>query len=432
MVKQSLKHNMFSWSAQSAISPIPIVSAKGIYMTDVDGNRWTDFNSGLMCSNIGHQHPKVIQAIKDQADELMYVAPSFTTRVRAEIGPLLASHTPKGLDNFFFCLGGAEANENAIKYARFSTGRHKIMTRYRSYHGATHATAILGGDYRRIPNEPGMPGVIRFYDPYKYRSHLYQEGMDDEEFSQKCLQQLEEQINYEDPNTIAAVFIETITGTNGIIIPPKGYMKGLRELTRKYGILLVCDEVMAGFGRSGEWFSVDHWDVVPDILTMAKGITGANLPLSAVAITKDIAEKFSSKIFLGGLTYQGHPMCLAASVATLKVMEEEDVVGNSKRMGKVLSELHANMKNKHKSVGDARSLGLFGCLELVKNRKSKEPLTLPQMAKVNANLRENHIIVFCSGNLLHTNPPLIINEQQLRETFVHIDKALDVADSFCE
>eukprot|EP01127_Copromyxa_protea_P015915 TRINITY_DN464_c0_g1_i2.p1 TRINITY_DN464_c0_g1~~TRINITY_DN464_c0_g1_i2.p1 ORF type:complete len:386 (+),score=120.67 TRINITY_DN464_c0_g1_i2:535-1692(+) len=385
-----------------------------------------------MCSNIGHSHPKVIQAIKDQADELMFVGPAFTSRVRAELGPLLAKHTPGDLDTFFFCLGGAEANENALKLVRFYTGRHKVMTRYRSYHGATHATSILGGDARRIPNEPGMGGVVRFFDPYMYRSHLYTEGMSEEEFSAKCLAQLEEQMIYEDPKTIAAVFIETVTGTNGIIIPPKGYLKGLRELTQKYGILLVCDEVMAGFGRTGEWFACDNWNVVPDLLTMAKGLTGANLPLSAVAVSPAIVSAFKDKPFLGGLTYQAHPMCLASAVATIKVMEEEDVVGNAKRMGKVLKECHEEMMRKHKCVGDIRSIALFGCLELVKNKKTKEPISAEAAAKAGAYLKQNHIFLYIAGHLMHTNPPLTITEKEIRDTFVHIDKALDIVDTYCD
>jgi len=421
---------MFSWSAQGQVQPVPVVSAKGIYLNDAYGNRWTDFNAGLMCSNVGHQHPKVIQAIKDQADQLMFVAPSFTTEIRAELGPLLAKHTPPGLDTFFFCLGGAEANENALKLARWYTGKHKIMTRYRAYHGATHATAIMTGDHRRIPNETGgMGGVIRFFDPLMYRSHLYHEGMDEEEFSQKCLAQLEEQMLYEDPKTIAAVFIETVTGTNGLIPPPKGYLQGLRKLCTKHNILLVCDEVMAGFGRTGEWFAVDNWKVVPDLLTMAKGLTGAYLPLSAVAVPRHIVDTFRERPFLGGLTYQGHAMCLAAAAATIKVMEEEDIVGNSKRMGKVLAELHADMKKKHKSVGDVRSIGLFGALELVKNRKTKVPLAAEDLAKVQAFLKKNFVFMYFNAHIVHTNPPLIINEQQLRETFAVIDKALDIADS---
>eukprot|EP01126_Amoeba_proteus_P013545 TRINITY_DN15781_c0_g1_i1.p1 TRINITY_DN15781_c0_g1~~TRINITY_DN15781_c0_g1_i1.p1 ORF type:complete len:430 (-),score=90.92 TRINITY_DN15781_c0_g1_i1:257-1546(-) len=429
---------MFSWSAQGAVNPLPVVSAKGIYFFDAYGNRWTDMNSMLMCSNLGHQHPKVVEAIKQQADKLTFIAPSMTTEVRAEIGPLLSSHTPGDLNHFFFTLGGAEANENAIKLARFSSGRPKIMSRYRSYHGATHATAMVTGDFRRWPNErfPAMGGVIRFFDPYKYRSHLYEPGMSDESFSERCLQQLEEQILYENPESIAAVFIETVTGTNGLIPPPEGYLVGLRKLCDKYGILLICDEVMAGFGRTGEWFAVDNWQVVPDILTMAKGLTGAHLPLSAVALKPTIFEKFREVPFSGGLTYQAHPLCLAAAVACLKVLEEEDLVGNAKRVGKVMTELHLEMKEKHVCVGDVRSIGLFGVLELVKNRQTKEPLLATSQALIQANnyLKQNHIFVYfaAGGSLCHTNPPLCITEEQLRETFVHIDNALGIIDQNLE
>jgi taurine--2-oxoglutarate transaminase len=434
MIQSCKEHTMFSWSAQNKVSPIPVVKAKGINFWDADGNKWLDWNSQLMCTNIGHGHPKVIQAIKDQADELCFAGPSFVTRVRAEIGPLLAKHTPGELNRFFFCLGGAEANENALKLAKFYTGRHKVLTRYRSYHGATHATMMLTGDPRRWHNEPGMGGVIRAFDPYKYRSHLYQEGDTDLQFSSKLLAQIEEQLMYENPKSVAAIFIETVTGTNGIFPPPEGYLQGIREICDKHGILMVCDEVMAGLGRTGEWFAVDNWKVVPDILTMAKGLTSAYMPLGAVAVNPKIAQYFGDNVYYGGLTYQSHPMCLAASVATLQVMEEEDVCGNSKRMGKVMADLMQKLKDKHPCVGDVRNIGLFGVIELVKNRKTKEPMAgfneagNPAMTELVNFLKSKYIYPFTINNLLHCNPPLVINEAELKEAFAIIDQGLSLTD----
>jgi len=411
-----------------------MVKAQGIYFWDADGKRYTDFNSQLMCSNIGHQHPQVIEAIKKQADILCFAGPMMATPVRAEVGPLLAKHTPGNLNKFFFTLGGAEANENALKFARFHTGRHKVITRYRSYHGATHGAMILSGDPRRWQNEPGMGGVVRVFDPYKYRSHLYQEGDSDQIFSQKCLAQIEEVILYENPQSIAAVLVETVTGSNGLIIPPDGYLQGLRKLCDKYGILLICDEVMTGLGRTGEWFAVDHWKVVPDILTMAKGITSAYLPLGVVAINEKIAKTFDDRVFSGGLTYNGHPLCLAAAVATLRVLEEEDLINNSRRMGKLMTQHLNELKQRHPSVGDVRNIGLFGAIELVKNRRTKEPMapfngTSEPMVKLMATLRQKGLFTINFWQVLFTNPPLCINEKQLQESFAIIDEALAITDS---
>jgi len=304
IVRSCKEFTMWSWSAQKAVDPIVMTRAENIYFWDATGKKWTDVNSQLMCSNIGHQHPKVIQAIKDQADKLCYAGPSMATEIRAEFGPLLAAKTPGNLDKFFFTLGGSEANENAIKLARLHTGRNKILARYKSYHGGTHGSMMLTGDPRRWANEAGgaMPGVIRCFDPYMYRSLLYQPGMSEEEFSAVILQQLEEQIIYENPNSIAAMFLETITGTNGIITPPRGYLPGLRKLLSKYGIMMVCDEVMCGLGRTGDWFGAATYGVVPDMITMAKGITSAYLPLGVVAMSPEIAASFDEKVRDGSLS----------------------------------------------------------------------------------------------------------------------------------
>jgi taurine--2-oxoglutarate transaminase len=434
IVSLTKRHTIFSWSAQGSVNPIPMVRGEGIYFWDANGKRYMDMNSQLMCVNIGHGERRVIDAIKRQAEELAYAGPGMASAVRARIGPLLASLTPGDLDRFFFTLGGAEANENAIRIARTVTGRQKIMVRYRSYHGATAGAISLTGDPRRWANEPGIPGVVRFFDPYKYRSHLWREGDSDESFTARCLEEIEEILRYEGAHTIAAIFIETVTGTNGIIIPPDGYLQGLREICSRHGILLVCDEVMCGLGRTGRWFAADHWNVVPDLITMAKGLTSAYLPLGAVAMTESIAAYYDKNVYYGGLTYNAHPMSLAAAEACLQVMIDDDMIGNTQRVGRVMTELHAAMKEKHPSVGDVRSIGLFGVLELVRDRRTKEPMapfngTSPEMQKLAAFLREQGMYAFVNWNNLFTNPPLCITEQQLRESFEIIDRALEITDA---
>ena len=434
MVALSKKHTFYSWSAQGAVNPIPMERAEGVYFWDANGKRYLDLNSQLMCVNIGHGDKRVIEAIKAQADELVYAGPNMATRVRAEIGQLLSRLAPGDLNKFFFTLGGSEANENAIKLARGYTGRQKIITRYRSYHGATLGSISLTGDPRRWANEPGMPGVVRVPAPYKYRRPLYQPGDSDEVFSRKCLDQLEEVIMYEGPHTIAAIFIETVTGTNGLIVPPAGYLPGLRALCDKYGILLVCDEVMCGLGRTGAMFAVDHWNVVPDLLTMAKGLTSAYMPLGAVAISDKIAQYWEDKVFYGGLTYNAHPMSLAAAVANLNVMLEDDLVGNAQRMGAVMAGLLDDLKAEHPSVGDVRSIGLFGIIELVRNRATKEPLTpfngnSPEMVALGKFFKDNGLYTYLHWHTFFTNPPLSITEAELREAFEIINRGLAITDA---
>lgn len=434
MIELSKRHTMFSWSAQGAVNPIPMVRGEGIYFWDADGKRYIDMNAQLMCVNIGHGDRRVIEAIKRQADELVYAGPGMATAVRARIGKMLADLTPGDLNRFFFTLGGAEANENAIRVARMVTGRQKIMVRYRSYHGATLGAISLTGDPRRWANEPGLPGVIRFFDPYQYRSHLHREGDSEAEFTARCLAEIEEIVQYEGGHTIAAMFIETVTGTNGIIIPPAGYLQGLRDICDRHGILLICDEVMCGLGRTGTWFAVDHWKVVPDIITMAKGLTSAYLPLGAMAVSDRIAAHFDRNVFYGGLTYNAHPMSLAAAEACLQVMIDDDLVGHTARTGNVLAELLQEMKRRHPSVGDVRSIGLFGVLELVRNRETREPMapfngTSPEMQKLAAFLRQEGMYAFINWNNFFTNPPLCITEEQLRESFAIIDRALEITDA---
>jgi taurine--2-oxoglutarate transaminase len=434
IIDLSKRHSIFSWSAQASLNPIAMVRGEGIYFWDADGKRYIDMNSQLMCVNIGHGDRRVIDAIKRQADELVYAGPGMATAVRARVGKMLAELTPGDLNRFFFTLGGAEANENAIRIARMVSGRQKIMVRYRAYHGATAGAITLTGDPRRWANEPGIPGVVRFFDPYKYRSHSWRDGDSDEAFTQRCLEEIEEIVMYEGGHTIAAIFVETVTGTNGLIVPPDGYMQGLRAICDKHGIMLVCDEVMCGLGRTGRWFAADHWGVVPDMITMAKGLTSAYLPLGAVAMSDRIASHFDRNVFYGGLTYNAHPMSLAAAEACLQAMIEDDTMNHVQRMGTVMKELHDEMKEKHPSVGDVRSIGLFGVLELVRNRATKEPMapyngTSPEMQRLGAFLREQGMYAFLNWNNVFTNPPLCITEEQLREAFEILDRGLEITDA---
>lgn len=433
LVARTKAHNFFSWSAQEAVNPIPVVRGEGVYFWDAEGNRYFDLNSQSMCVNLGHGDRRVIDAIKAQADELVYAGPGMATCVRAELGEALAAVTPPGLDRFFWTLGGSDANENAVKLARAVTGRHKIVTRYRAYHGATYGAVTLTGDHRRWASEPGMPGVVRIFDPYKYRSPLFREGDSDADFACRCLDQVEEVLMYEGPQTVAAILVETVTGTNGVIVPPDGYLQGLRALCDRHGILLICDEVMTGFGRTGAWFGVDHWGVVPDMMTLAKGLTSAYLPLGAVAMNERVAGHFARNVFYGGLTYSAHPMCLAVALANLRVIQEDELVGNARRMGEVMAALMAELKDEHPCVGDVRAIGLLGCIELVKDRATREPMGQyagagPEMAQLGAYLRSRGVYTYLWRNLLHTNPPLCVTEAQLREAFAIVNDALELMD----
>ncbi len=426
IVDLARKHTLYEWSAQSKVDPIPVASAKGIYFYTPEGKRFIDFNSQLMSVNIGHGDERVIQAINEQAATLAYANPFMATEVRARLGAKLAEITPGDIDTFFFTNGGAEANENAIKIARFFTGRHKIIARYRSYHGATAGAISLTGDPRRWAAEPGIPGVVHVLDPY----HGIERGWESAESS---LAMIEETIQLEGPQTIAAFILEPVTGTNGVLVPPNGYLEGLRKICDKYGILMIADEVMSGFGRTGAWFAVDHWKVVPDLLCMAKGLTSSYLPLGAVGMRHHIAQHFQDKVFYGGLTYNSHPMGCAAALATIRVYEEDGLIDNAKKLGVVLKELGAELQAKHPSVGAVRSIGLFGIVELIRSRKTRQPLapfngTSEEMAALGRFFREQGLYTFVRWNTFFTNPPLCINEQQMREAFEIIDRGLLITD----
>jgi taurine--2-oxoglutarate transaminase len=426
IVDLSRKHTLYEWSAQSKVDPIPVASAKGIYFYTPEGKRFIDFNSQLMSVNIGHGDPRVIQAISEQAATLAYANPFMATEIRARLGAKLAEITPGDIDTFFFTNGGAEANENAIKLARFFTGRHKIIARYRSYHGATAGAISLTGDPRRWPAEPGIPGVVHVLDPY----HGIERGWESAESS---LAMIEETIQMEGPQTIAGFILEPVTGTNGVLIPPDGYLEGLRKLCDKYGIVMIADEVMSGFGRTGEWFAVDHWKVVPDLLCMAKGLTSSYLPLGAVGMRHHIAQHFQDKVFYGGLTYNSHPMGCAAALATIRVYEEDGLIDRAKKMGAIMQALGGELQAKHPSVGAVRSIGLFGIVELIRNRKTRQPMapfngTSEEMVALGRFFREQGLYTFVRWHTFFTNPPLCINEEQLREAFAIIDKGLEITD----
>jgi taurine--2-oxoglutarate transaminase len=426
MIALSKKHTLFEWSAQAAVDPIPVARAKGIYFWTPEGKRFIDFNSQLMCVNVGHGDPRVIKAIQDQAATLAYANPFMATEPRARLGAKLASIAPGDIDVFFFTSGGSDANENAIKLARAVTGRHKILARYRSYHGATAGSITLTGDPRRWASEPGMPGVVHVLDPY----HGIQRGWDS---SGDALALLEEIVQLEGPQTIAAFILEPVTGTNGILVPPDGYLQGVRELCTRHGILMICDEVMSGFGRTGEWFAVNHWNVVPDILTMAKGLTSAYVQLGAVGMRRAIADHFKDQVFYGGLTYNSHPLACAAALATLRVYEEDKLIENARQMGAVMKQLTAELAARHPSIGAVRSIGLFGIVELVRNRATRQPLapfnqTSDEMKALARFFRDEGLYTFVRWNAFYTNPPLCITEPELREAFRIIDRGLAITD----
>lgn len=440
ILRLSLKHNFWTWSAQARVQPIPVVRAEGVYFWDASGKRYLDFNSMVMCSNIGHANPAVIEAIVEQVRELAFAGPGMATKPRALLGALLAEITPGDLDKFLYTLGGADANENAIKLARAYTGRHKILARYRSYHGATHGAMALTGDPRRWSWEPNlMPGVVHFLDPYRYRSafHRYCPDVSEAQFCQDYLNHLEEIIELEGPQTIAAVLLETVTGTNGVIVPPDGYLQGVRALCDRYGILLICDEVMSGFGRTGAWFAVDHWKVVPDLMTMAKGLTSGYAPLGAVAMRPEIAAHFNERVYQGGLTYNGHPLSLAAAIANIRVIQEEGLVERARALGPVMAAHLRNLGEGHPSVGDVRSIGLFGVIELVRNRRTREPMapfnsSSPEMEALRRHLLEQGLFLYTHWHTLLVLPPLVITEEQLAEGFALIDEALHITDQAVE
>lgn len=426
MVELCKRHTMYEWSVQSKIDPIPVARAEGVYFWTPEGKRYLDFNSQLMCSNIGHSHPRVVHAIQRQAANLCYANPFMATEPRARLGQKLAAITPGDIDTFFFTNGGAEANENAIRIARTVTGRHKIMVRYRSYHGGTAGAIALTGDPRRWFSEPGIPGIVRAPDFHKY-------GRREPEPLEVCIREIEDVIRYEGGQNIAAFLIETVVGTNGLLIPPDGYMKAVREICDRHGILLIADEVMSGFGRTGKWFAVDHFGVVPDMISMAKGLTSAYVQLGAVGMRPAIAKIFQDRAFPGGLTYNSHTLACAAALATIAVYEDEGLMEQAVALGGVLRERMTELELKHPSVGATRSIGLFGLFELVRDRVTYEPMApfnghSEEMMALGSFFREQGLYTFVRWNTFFTNPPLIITEAQLHEGLDIVDRGLEITD----
>ncbi|MCW2493076.1 MAG: tpa 2 [Frankiales bacterium] len=417
-----------SWSAQAALKPLVIESAQGSYITDGDGNRLLDLSSQLVNTNIGHQHPKVVAAIKAQADLLCTVAPQHANAARSEAARLIIERAPENMAKVFFTNAGAEAVEYAVRMARLHTGRNKVLSTYRSYHGGTNTAVNLTGDPRRWANDLGTTGSVHFFGPFLYRSVFH--SSTEEEECQRALEHLEQVIDFEGPQTIAAIILETIPGTAGIMPPPPGYLAGVRALCDKYGIIYIADEVMCGFGRTGAWFAFDHYDVQPDLIAFAKGVNSGYVPLGGVIISQQIVDTFADRVFPGGLTYSGHPLACAAAVATLTAMAEEGIVDNAAQIGEtVIGPGLRELAERHPIIGEVRGLGVFWALDLVTDRATKEPLapyggTSPAMGELVGALKANGVLPFTNYHRLHVVPPCIITADEAREGLAAVDKAL--------
>jgi len=435
VVADAKRYVLHSWSVQDAVQPIAVAGGEGRYFWDHDGKRYLDFASQLINLALGHGHPKLIAAIKEQAEKLCTIGPPMATEARSTLARLLAEVTPGSLTMSFFTNGGAEANENAVKLARWYTGRHKVISRYRSYHGATAGAIALTGDPRRWPTEPGAPGIVRMLDPYTYRCPA---GHPDPCPVCTGAPHLEELLQYEGPQTVAAVVVETVTGTNGLIVPPDGYLQSIREVCDRHGIVLIFDEIMAGFGRTGRWFACEHWDVVPDILTVAKGINSGYVPLGAMVISEQLADWVRDKFFAGGLTYSGHPLACASGVASIEAFRSEGVVENAAAMGDVFREELAALAARHPSIGDVRGLGCFWGLELVRNRETREPLVpfnaagdaAAPVTRLTKAALDRGLYLFVHWNVIMLAPPLNVTRDELAEGLGILDEVLAIADEY--
>ncbi|MCB9128246.1 MAG: aminotransferase class III-fold pyridoxal phosphate-dependent enzyme [Ardenticatenales bacterium] len=431
-LQQNLDYTLFDWSKQGDLTPIEVERAEGCYFWDSSGKRYLDWNSQIMNVNIGHGNRHVIDAIHAQAEALPYVSSFMATRVRGELGEKLAEITPGDLRKTFFTLGGAEAVENAMKIARMVTGRDKIVTRYRAYHGATAGAASAGGDPRRLPLEPGVPWIVRAHDPYRYRC-LFCRELDG--CNLICEDHIEQTIEMEGPQNVAAVLLEGWSGSSGLIQSPRNaeYFQRLRRYCDRHGILLIIDEVMSGFGRTGKWFAIEHADVVPDIMVMAKGLTSGYLPLGAVTVRRDIADHFDDHTLWAGLTYGGHPMCLAAASACVDVYRNDNLIERAAQMGQRLRDELTALAQRHAIVGELRGEGMFYVLELVRERATREPLS-PWNGPLSAPMRRAKQYLDSAGlytyirwNMIFSAPPLILSEAQLQQGIAHLDQALTLA-----
>ena len=424
-------HVFHSWSAQASLDPMVVTRAEGSVIWDGQGNRLLDFTSQLVFTNLGHQHPRVVAAIQQQAATLCTVAPAYANAARSEAARLIASHTPGDLDRIFFTTGGADANEHAVRMARLHTGRHKVLTTYRSYHGGTQLAVNMTGDPRRWASDHASTGTVHFFGPFLYRSAFH--ATTEEEECQRALAHLEQVIALEGPGTIAAVALESIPGTAGIMVPPPGYLQGVRELCDRHGILLIADEVMAGFGRAGRWFAIEHGDVVPDLLTFAKGVNSGYVPMGGVAISGTVAATFDERVYPGGLTYSGHPLACAAAVATIETMEDGGVVEHADMLGReVFAPGLAALAEKHAWIGEVRGTGVFWALEMVADRETREPLapyggSSPQMAAIVASCKKRGLLPFTNFNRVHLVPPCTTSVAEVEEALGILDEALGEA-----
>ena len=425
-------HVFHSWSAQAQLDPLTIAGAQGSYVWDFDGKRYLDFSSQLVNTNIGHQHPTVVAAIQEQAGRLCTIAPQHANAQRSEAARLIAELAPGDLNKVFFTNGGAEAIENAVRMARLHTGRHKVLTTYRSYHGGTTTAVQMTGDPRRWPNDGGATGIVHFFGPYAYRSSFWSQSVEQE--CERALEHLEQVVAFEGPATIAAIVLETIPGTAGILVPPDGYLAGVRDICDRHGIVYVADEVMAGFGRAGEWFAVDHWDITPDLIAFAKGSNSGYVPLGGVVISDRIAATFDDRVYPGGLTYSGHPLACAAAVASIGAMKGEHIIENAARLGTdVLGPGLRELAERHPSIGEVRGLGVFWALDLVRDKATREPLapyggTSPAMNALVAACKERGLLPFVNFNRLHVVPPCTLSDTEAKEGLGILDEALSVAD----
>ena len=416
-------HVFHSWSAQAALSPTVIAGALGSRMWDDQGNTWLDFSSQLVNVNIGHQHPKMIAAIKAQADRLCTVAPSMANDMRSEAARLITDRAPGDLDMVFFTNGGAEAIENAIRMAKIHTGRLKVLSTYRSYHGSTSAAISVTGEARRHDSEPGMPGTVKFFGPYLYRSVFH--ATTETEECERVLKHLRDVITGEGADRVAAIVLESVPGTNGILVPPPGYLAGVRALCDEFGIIMISDEVMAGFGRCGEWFAVDHWDVTPDLITFAKGVNSGYVPLGGVVISRRISETFRDRVYQGGLTYSGHPLACAAAVASINIFEEEGIIEHVRMLGnEVLGPALRSLAERHELIGEVRGLGVFWAVELVNDRASRTPADAATMGALATACKQRGLWPFIAANRLHVVPPCVISVADAREGLAIIDEAI--------
>lgn len=431
--KLDREHVLHSWSVQGTLDPTVVTKAEGIYFYDADGKKYYDMSSQLVNLNIGYGNQKVADAIAEQAHKLPFIGPGYAVDVKSELARKIIELAPDNMQKVFFTLGGADANENALKIARLYTGRNKVMSRYRSYHGSTMGAGNLTGEPRRFNCEPGIPGYVKFFDPYVYRELIDFE--DDAAATKFYIGKLREQIIYEGPDSIAAIECETITGSNGCIIPPDGYLQGIRDLCDEFGIMMICDEVMMGWCRTGEVFACQNWGIKPDIITFAKGVTCGYAPLGGVIVDKKIADYFEDHKLLCGLTYSGHPLSCAAGVATLDVYKEDHILDNVRAMGKILGELEEDLKAKHACVGDVRYKGLFSAVELVKDKETKEPLVGYNadkenlMGKICGMLKAKGFSTYTHENIIIVAPPLIIKEDELRTAMTMLDEVLTEVDA---